>query len=90
MAGKKRLEGVHSSAVASVYGLGGLIPTYLQFVQLWLNIDSALSRKGFYTAVASLTTTGTTIPDGWIIEAILDPAEATKWKHYELKRTIRR
>ena len=88
MARKKRLEGVESARVATVFGLGNLAPSYLQFVQLWLNVDEALGLIGFYQSVAALTAAKNPIPDSWITTAIVNPLEASKWRRFDLKRLL--
>lgn len=88
MASKKRIEGATSAQVASVYGLGNVTPTYSQFVQLWLNIDSVLNRNGFYSAVSATVGNGESLPDQWIEAAIPNPVEASQWKRFDLKRSM--
>lgn len=86
MAGKKRLEGADAATVAAVYGLGGAVPDYLQFTQLWLNADHQLAKRAFYTAVAALVGNGESIPDDWIAAAVPNPIEASQWRRFDLKR----
>jgi len=90
VARKKSLEGAAAARVASVFGLGGFVPNYDQFVQLYLNATSATEAHAFYTAVSATAGGGEAIPNGWIAAAIDDPREATKWRQWDLKRTLRR
>lgn len=84
---KKRLEGTDSALVSFVYGLAS-VPTYQQFVQLYLNMDLVLSKQGFYNSVAAMVGSGDSLPDQWIKAAILNPMEISKWRRHDLKRSL--
>ncbi len=85
---KKRIEGTDTALVASIYGLGAAVPTYQQFVQLYLNMETVLGRDGFYQSVAAMVGSGDGLPDGWIKAAISNPIEVSKWRRHDLKRNL--
>lgn len=89
MAPGKRVAGSEASRVAAVYGLGGLIPTYDQFVQLYLNSDSALHRLTFHRTLANAVADPRNrlqLPDEWITATTEDPSEVRSWRMWDTKR----
>jgi hypothetical protein len=86
---KKRVEGEPAAFVAARYGLGGLTPTYDQFVSLWLNLPATQAAANFHAAVAATVAAGSPLPDDWIRAALDTPTEVSRWRTWDLRRTTR-
>jgi hypothetical protein len=83
----KRLEGAFFASVAYKYGLGGRVPTYEETLTLHLNLpqlDNAESFREF--TVAACAGPAGSLPFSWIDAAITNPADANKWKNWDLRR----
>jgi hypothetical protein len=84
----KRLEGALTAEVAAAYGLGGCVPSYDQFVQLWLNLPTTRAAGNFNVAVAVVAATSKhPLPDDWIRAAVPDRLEQSRWRRWDLQRT---
>ena len=88
MDSKKRSAGIEVAEVASIYGISSGL-SYDDFVGLWLNIETIRARQAFDMSRAFRVGLGDEgIPDDWIHAATTNPIEASKWKSFDLKRTL--
>jgi hypothetical protein len=77
--------------VARWCGLGGLVPDYEQLYALYLNVPDGENRECFREfTVHTAAAPGGALPYEWLEAAIPNPVEATRWKNWDLRRSLSR